>query len=106
MFAPDVVDVLNDQDRPPLGAVLQTHRRRGHYEGDAQEYRDESAEREWALRDPLARFQAQARRRKWVGARVAEELESRARADVEAAVEFAKASPVPTAELAAGLVYA
>jgi pyruvate dehydrogenase E1 component alpha subunit len=83
-----------------------THRRRGHYEGDAQEYRDESAEREWELRDPLARFQADARKRKWIGARAAEEIESGARADVDAAVEFAKASPFPTAELAASLVYA
>jgi pyruvate dehydrogenase E1 component alpha subunit len=83
-----------------------THRRRGHYEGDAQAYRDESAEREWELRDPLARFQAEARRRKWVGARAAEEIESGARADVEEAVELAKASPFPTPELAATLVYA
>ena len=83
-----------------------THRRRGHYEGDAQEYRDESAEREWELRDPIARFQAEVRRRKWVGVPTLEVIESGARAEVEEAVELAKASPFPTPELAASLVYA
>jgi pyruvate dehydrogenase E1 component alpha subunit len=83
-----------------------THRRRGHYEGDAQEYRDEGAEREWELRDPLPRFQALALQRRWVARRAAEEIASDARAAVEQAVEFAKASPFPTAALAADLVYA
>ena len=33
-----------------------TFRRRGHYEGDPEKYRDPEAEREWAARDPIARF--------------------------------------------------
>jgi acetoin:2,6-dichlorophenolindophenol oxidoreductase subunit alpha len=83
-----------------------THRRRGHYEGDAQEYRDESAEREWLKRDPLARFQAEALKRKWLSKRTAADIEAAARAAVEEAVEIARASPFPTPELAAELVYA
>ena len=43
--------------RGPFLLECLTHRRRGHYEGDAQEYRDEFAEREWEQRDPLVRFQ-------------------------------------------------
>jgi acetoin:2,6-dichlorophenolindophenol oxidoreductase subunit alpha len=83
-----------------------THRRRGHYEGDSQEYRDPEAEREWAHRDPLARFQAAAIDAGWIDAQGAAALEQAAEAAVEAAVEFARASPFPTAELAAELVYA
>jgi pyruvate dehydrogenase E1 component alpha subunit len=33
-----------------------TFRRRGHYEGDPEKYRDPEADREWAKRDPLARM--------------------------------------------------
>jgi pyruvate dehydrogenase E1 component alpha subunit len=94
------------EHRGPFLLECLTHRRRGHYEGDQQEYRDAGAEREWELRDPLARFQTEALKRRWVGRAAAAELEAAARAAVEAAVEFGKASPLPTPELAAELVYA
>ncbi len=90
----------------PFLLECSTHRRRGHYEGDAQQYRDEQAEREWARRDPLARFQAQALERQWVDGESVAAMESDAHAAVEEAVKLAKASPFPTPELAAGLVYA
>jgi len=83
-----------------------THRRRGHYEGDAQQYRDERAELEWAQRDPLTRFQADALEQNWVDTQTVAEIETAARAAVEEAVRFAKASQFPTPELAAELVYA
>jgi pyruvate dehydrogenase E1 component alpha subunit len=90
----------------PFLLECRTHRRRGHYEGDAQQYRDEQAEREWTQRDPLAGFEARALAAGWVTREDLRELEAAARTEVEEAVEFAKASPFPTPELAAGLVYA
>lgn len=83
-----------------------TYRRRGHYEGDAQEYRDELAEQEWARRDPLTRFQAEAIERRWVDQQAVDAIEAAAKQELEAAVEFARASPMPTMELAQELVYA
>jgi len=83
-----------------------THRRRGHYEGDGQQYRGEQTELEWAKRDPLPRFQAQALKRGWVDSQTVVEIEAAARAAVEEAVEAARSSPFPTPELAAELVYA
>jgi TPP-dependent pyruvate/acetoin dehydrogenase alpha subunit len=83
-----------------------TYRRRGHYEGDHTSKRDELAEAEWAQRDPLARFVARAVKRRWVTRAVAAEIEAAALAEVDAAVEFARASPFPSAELAESLVYA
>ena len=83
-----------------------TYRRRGHYEGDAQEYRDELAEKEWARRDPIARFQAHAIAKGWVAERDLQEMEEAAAAEIEHAVAFARDSPTPTAELAAAMVYA
>jgi acetoin:2,6-dichlorophenolindophenol oxidoreductase subunit alpha len=83
-----------------------TYRRRGHYEGDAQEYRDELAEQEWARRDPLVRFSAYATEHGWLTERVAKDLEREAAGEVEQAVEFGRASAMPTMELAEAMVYA
>src|SRR5436305_2202723 len=51
--------------RGPMLLECLTHRRRGHYEGDAEAYRDELAEQEWARRDPVARFQEHAIAQRW-----------------------------------------
>ncbi len=83
-----------------------TFRRRGHYEGDPEKYRDPEAEREWARRDPLARMTERAIGEGWVDDETARELEREAGEEVEAAVRFARASPFPDPEIAATLVYA
>jgi acetoin:2,6-dichlorophenolindophenol oxidoreductase subunit alpha len=92
--------------RGPFLLECLTHRRRGHYEGDAESYRDPLEEFEWRSRDPLARLQELSLERGWIDAAGAAELERLALAEVERAVELARSSPFPTAELAAGLVYA
>ena len=92
--------------RGPLLLECLTHRRRGHYEGDAQGYRDALADAEWAKLDPIARLQALARERGWLEGDTAQELEQAARAEVEQAVAFARASPPLAPREAAALVYA
>jgi acetoin:2,6-dichlorophenolindophenol oxidoreductase subunit alpha len=92
--------------RGPFLLECLTHRRRGHYEGDSQGYRDELAEAEWARLDPIARLQTQSLDRGWLADDDAAELELAARAEVEAAVEFARASPPAEPSVAAALVYA
>lgn len=92
--------------RGPLLLECLTHRRRGHYEGDAQQYRDALADEEWARRDPLARLQALALDRGWLDEEAAAGLEREANAEIDDAVEFARDSPFPEPELAAQLVYA
>lgn len=82
-----------------------TYRRRGHYEGDAQEYRDELAEQEWARRDPLARFTAYMIEQGWL-TDGSSNLEKAAADEVEQAVEFGRSSPMPTMDRARELVYA
>jgi TPP-dependent pyruvate/acetoin dehydrogenase alpha subunit len=74
-----------------------THRLGGHYEGDPQHYREALGDEEWRELDPILRLERQ------VGV---EGLEAEARAEVEAAVEFARASPFPPAGLTEELVYA
>ncbi len=83
-----------------------THRRRGHYEGDPQEYRDASEEDEWRRKDPIARLQGRAIADGWLDDHSAAVIEQEARAEVEDAVQFARNSPFPELDVAAELVYA
>jgi len=92
--------------RGPMLLECLTHRRGGHYEGDPQEYRDPLAEEEWRMRDPIARLHERAVTSGWIDSGELRAIEGDARAAVEDAVEFARASPFPSPELAAGLVYA
>jgi acetoin:2,6-dichlorophenolindophenol oxidoreductase subunit alpha len=97
---------LARQGRGPLLLECLTYRRRGHYEGDAEQYRDPQAEEEWQQRDPLARLQAHAIAEGWLAQQGAAALEADAIAKVDEAVQFARSSPFPAVELAAELVYA
>jgi pyruvate dehydrogenase E1 component alpha subunit len=92
--------------RGPFLLECLTHRRAGHYEGDQQSYRDALVDAEWADRDPIARFETVARDRGWIEEDGARALTARAQAEVEQAVEFARASPILTIEQAAAFVYA
>jgi pyruvate dehydrogenase E1 component alpha subunit len=83
-----------------------TYRRRGHYEGDPEKYRDPVAEQEWAERDPLARMTDRAMKEGWIDESTAAAIEREAAAELEEAVRFARESPFPDPETAGGLVYA
>jgi TPP-dependent pyruvate/acetoin dehydrogenase alpha subunit len=90
----------------PLLLECLTHRRRGHYEGDAERYRDPVAEDQWRRSDPIARFAERALVAGWVDPAGIDALQAEALAAVDAAVQFARASPFPEPELSSELVYA
>ncbi len=90
----------------PMLLECLTHRRRGHYEGDSQQYRDPQAEDEWQQRDPLARLRERAIAEAWLTAEAAQALGSEAEAEIEAAVAFGRDSPFPGPEIPGQLVYA
>ena len=94
------------QRRGPMLLECLTHRRRGHYEGDQQAYRDASADAEWERLDPIARLRDRAIVNGMLGEETANAIEREAQAEVDRAVEFARASPFPDPELSARLVYA
>jgi pyruvate dehydrogenase E1 component alpha subunit len=79
-----------------------TFRRRGHYEGDPEKYRDPEADREWAKRDPIPRLIKSKR----INKQTASAIEREAAEEIEQAVRFARDSPFPDPEIAANLVYA
>ena len=90
----------------PMLLECLTHRLRGHYEGDPAHYREALEAEEWQEKDPILRFQRQGTGAGWLDEGAPEAIETEAREAVEAAVEFARESPFPPAELTAELVYA
>jgi pyruvate dehydrogenase E1 component alpha subunit len=92
--------------RGPFLLECLTYRRRGHYEGDQQRYRDPEAEQEWAERDPVAQLQTRATAEGWIDAEGAAKIEREASAEIEAAVRFARDSPFPEPGSDAAMVYA
>jgi pyruvate dehydrogenase E1 component alpha subunit len=90
----------------PMLLECLTHRRRGHYEGDAERYRDPVEEAQWGRLDPVARLRERALADGWIDEGGAGAIAEDAGAAVSRAVEFARASPFPDPTLAAELVYA
>jgi acetoin:2,6-dichlorophenolindophenol oxidoreductase subunit alpha len=90
----------------PMLLECVTYRRRGHYEGDPERYRDPVAEQEWAERDPLARLIDFGIGDDLIDGRTADAIEREAAEEIEQAVRFARDSPFPEPELSAQLVYA
>ncbi len=83
-----------------------THRLRGHYEGDPQQYREALAADEWQKLDPILRLQRRGIDEGWLPEELPPRLKQEAREEVEEAVGFARDSPFPPPELTAHLVYA
>jgi pyruvate dehydrogenase E1 component alpha subunit len=92
--------------RGPMLLECLTHRRRGHYEGDTETYREELAEPDWNARDPVVRLERHAVDEGWCGEQDVALIAEEAAAAVERAVRFARASPYPDPSLSAELVYA
>ena len=92
--------------RGPYLLECLTFRRRGHYEGDPEKYRDPEADLEWAKRDPIPRLIDFLIGDEIIDKRTAAAIEREAAEDVEQAVRFARDSPFPEPELSAQLVYA
>jgi pyruvate dehydrogenase E1 component alpha subunit len=93
--------------RGPYLLECLTYRRRGHYEGDQQKYRDPAAEQEWEERDPVAQLTRRALSEGWLGSEEeAAAIEREAADEIEAAVAFARESAFPDPGITADLVYA
>ena len=82
-----------------------TYRLRGHYEGDADTYREAPPDAEWHERDPILRLQRHGLEQGWFDANVRVAAESEASEAVEQAVRFAR-ERVSAARLIDEMVYA
>ncbi|MGA2127246.1 MAG: thiamine pyrophosphate-dependent enzyme [Xanthobacteraceae bacterium] len=80
----------------PTLIEAKTYRYRGHSRGDPGHYRGRDEHDAWLARDPIERLRRRLTAEFAVGATRLDEIESAAQARVEAAVEFARASPEPS----------
>ena len=72
-----------------------TYRWRGHSKSDANRYRTQEEVEAWKQKCPIARFREHLIARDELTEAEADEMEGLARADIDAAVAFAEASPEP-----------
>jgi pyruvate dehydrogenase E1 component alpha subunit len=76
-----------------------TYRRRGHFEGDPQRYRDPSEVREWEEKnDPLPRYATILRAEEVLTGELEGEIEAQIQAQLREAVRFAEESDYPAPE--------
>ena len=69
-------------------------------------YRSEEEEDDWRTRDPIARLEAALVKKKALSPAAVAEIRTAAEAEIEAAIDFAKASPEPDESIFATAVYA
>lgn len=94
------------QDEGPTLIVATCYRFVGHFSGDTQRYRTRDEIQPWLERDPIGIHQRRLVDSGLLTADAADELEQEAKRAVEAALEFAVASPWPAAEEAWEDLYA
>ena len=82
----------------PTLLVCETYRHRGHTVHDQATYRDKKDVEKWLKRDPLERFRATMASTKAMSKQELAAIDAETEIEVEAAVEFAEASPFPQLE--------
>lgn len=82
-----------------------TYRLRGHYEGDPEPYRTEAEIDSWKDRDPISRAELILREREGLSDEERQEIIDAIRRDIEEAVRFAEAAPLPAPEEALKDIY-
>jgi pyruvate dehydrogenase E1 component alpha subunit len=85
-------------ERRPVLVEAITYRFRGHSMADPEEYRTREEVEQWRRRDPLPAFSELLEREGLLDAGGRDALDAAARAQVDAAVAFAEASPFPSPE--------
>lgn len=93
----EAIERVREERRPILVEAI-TYRFRGHSMADPEQYRSKEEVAAWRERDPIAVFAAQLTAEGALTAEEAARIDAEALARVEAAVEFAEASPFPRAE--------
>lgn len=90
----------------PTLIEAKTYRFRGHYEGDPQVYRLPGEMEEWRQRDPVPTFRKRLLDSGWFDESALKGVEAEVQAQLEEAVAFASAAPVPEVAEALAGVYA
>jgi pyruvate dehydrogenase E1 component alpha subunit len=86
------------EERRPLLVEAVTYRFRGHSAADPEQYRSKEEVARWRARDPIPAFGDLLLARGVIDEDAREQIDAQALAQVDAAVQFADASPFPPAE--------
>jgi len=86
------------QGNGPTMLELKTYRIGGHSRNDACGYRSREEEKDWLKKEPIRLCRARLLEKGYAGEEDLRKIEQRVQADIEAAVEYAKASPDPAPE--------
>jgi len=95
--AREAVDRARNGGGPTL-LDCRTWRHWGHFIGDAATYRDPAEHQAWLDRDPLKITSKMLRSKKWATDAEIDAIQAEADAEMQAALEFGKASPFPALE--------
>ncbi len=82
----------------PYLLEVDTYRFRGHSMGDPERYRAQEEVKKWQENDPIGIFRAQLLKKKVATEAQLDEMDAKAQAETDKAVEFAEASPEPGLE--------
>jgi pyruvate dehydrogenase E1 component alpha subunit len=86
------------EERRPLLVEAVTYRFRGHSMADPEQYRSKEEVAQWRERDPIPAFGEQLVAQGVIDEATREKIDAQALARVDAAVQFAEASPFPPAQ--------
>lgn len=89
----------------PTLIECKTYRQRGHFEGDAANYRPKEEVEEWIKKDPIPRFVKFVTEEGLLTAQEIEAIDKQVGEELAAAVDFAEVSPYPAVEKAVEDVY-
>ncbi len=103
--AKKAIEAVRSGSGPSMLEIM-TYRFRGHSMGDPERYRKQEEVKKWEEQDPIGVFHAYLIANKKATAKALDEIDERAMADVQKAVEFAEASPEPALETLFDDIYA
>jgi pyruvate dehydrogenase E1 component alpha subunit len=99
------IRAAREEGRPTLLEAF-TYRYRGHSAADPEVYREREEVEEWQAKDPIETFARRCVEAGVLGEREVQEVRDKADEEVEAAVEFAEASPEPPLDTLYASLYA
>jgi pyruvate dehydrogenase E1 component alpha subunit len=103
--AKKAIEIVRSGSGPRMLEIM-TYRFRGHSMGDPERYREQEEVKKWEEQDPIGIFHAYLTANKKATAKVLDEMDERAKVEVQKAVEFAEASPEPALETLFDDIYA
>jgi pyruvate dehydrogenase E1 component alpha subunit len=102
--AQKAIEAVRSGSGPRMLEVM-TYRFRGHSMGDPERYRKQEEVKKWEEHDPIGIFHTYLVDNVKIPGKALEEIEARAKLDVEKAIEFAEASPEPALDTLFDNVY-